>query len=225
MQLHSNNGNEYSLFMITEKNISDYISNIPSYFSKLLPAHQADFIRVNVICKYGGIWLDADTIVLDSLGSLFDYINSGNGFFIKENNKNICNGVFGSKPNTPLMIKWRNDMMNILKHKEQNIHWTEIGSDILEEINHRDADLFSQYHIFDGLNNMCPVNWKDCVYEYIDQNYENYTKIVRDYQPLIILVQAVYKKLENKTEAEILEDKMPINYFITKSFENLKGKN
>ena len=37
-----------------------------------------------------------------------------NGFFIKENNNLLCNGIFGSKPNTPLMNKWRTDMISKL---------------------------------------------------------------------------------------------------------------
>ena len=39
------------------------IENIPKYFYDLCPAHQADFVRVHVICDYGGIWLDSDTLI------------------------------------------------------------------------------------------------------------------------------------------------------------------
>ena len=84
--LHSTNGIGYKIHLITDKNISDYIEDVPYYFSNLCPAHQADFVRVNVICDFGGIWLDSDTLVLNSLDSLFDYIERKDGFFIKENN-------------------------------------------------------------------------------------------------------------------------------------------
>ena len=98
--LHSTNGKGYNVHLITDKNINDYVDNIPDYFYKLCPAHQADFIRVNVICDYGGIWLDSDTIVLESLDTLFDIIDNSDGFFIKQNNSILFNGVFGSKTNT-----------------------------------------------------------------------------------------------------------------------------
>ena len=71
----------YNVILITHENINDYIDNIPKYFYELSPAHQADFVRVNVICDYGGIWLDSDTLVLDSLDSLFDIIENKDGFF------------------------------------------------------------------------------------------------------------------------------------------------
>ena len=72
INLHSKNGKGYNVKLITHENIKDYISDLPDYFYKLRPAHQADYVRVNVICDYGGIWLDSDTLVIDSLDSLFN---------------------------------------------------------------------------------------------------------------------------------------------------------
>lgn len=58
----------------------------------MCPSHQADFIRVNVIC---GIWLDSDIIILNLLDSLY-------------------NGIFGSNPNTHLMIELKKQIKKIL---------------------------------------------------------------------------------------------------------------
>ena len=73
-----------------------------------------------------------------------------------------------------------------------------------------------------GLDNLFPVYGNDCVAEYIDKPYDNYKQLIREYQPLVVLVDTVYEELENKTVKEILEGKMPLNYFINKSFENMK---
>ena len=82
--------------------------------------------------------------------------------------------------------------------------------------------LFENYKIFEGLNNLYPVDWKNCVTEFIKKPYENYKNITRDYQTLIVLVNVVYRKLERKTMDELLNGNMPINYFINKSLENMK---
>jgi FkbM family methyltransferase len=219
--LHSTNGKGYKIHLVTDKNISDYIPDIPAYFSNLCPAHQADFVRVNVICDYGGIWLDSDTLVVDSLDSLFDFIETKNGFFIKENNNILWNGIFGSRPNTTLMIEWKKQMRNLLDIKLGKINWCDIGNSMLKDIYNKNADLYDNYNIFNGLDNLYPVNWNNCVTEFIDKPYDNYKTIVREYQPLVVLVNSVYKKLETMTEHEILEGGMPINYFINKSFENV----
>lgn len=220
--LHSKNGIGYKVNLLTDKNINDYIKHIPNYFTELNPSHQADFVRVNVICDYGGIWLDSDTIVLNSLDSLFDYIENKDGFFIKENNNILWNGIFGSKANTPLMIEWKKQMINLLDIKSGKIGWTDIGNNMLDNMYKKTPSLYDNYKIFNGLDNLYPVNWNKCVTEFIDKPYDNYKTIIREYQPLLVLVKSVYKKLENKTGNEILKDNMPLNYFINKSFENMK---
>jgi SAM-dependent methyltransferase len=222
--LHSTSGIGYKIHLITDKNIGDYIKVVPCYFSKLCPAHQADFVRVNVICDYGGIWLDSDTLVLDSLDSLFDYVEKKDGFFIK-NNVTLVNSIFGSKANTPLMIEWKTEMIKILDKKQEKIDWCEIGNIVLTNLHNKNSGLYDNYKIFNGLDNIYPVNWDSCVTEFIEKPYNNYETIVREYQPLLLLVNSVYKKLENKTVNEILKGNMPINYFINKSFENKKNNN
>lgn len=220
--LHSTNGIGYKVNLITDKNIRDYIKDIPNYFSSLCPAHQADFVRVCVICDYGGIWLDSDTLVIDKLDSLFEIIEKKNGFFIKENNTILCNGIFGSKKQTNLMIEWKKNLTNILNQKKNTIAWSEVGCQMLQSMYNKNPSLYNDYKIFEGLDNMYPFNWNKCVTEFIEKPYDNYKNIVREYQPLVVLVNSVYKKLENKTEKEILEGNMPINYFINKSTDLMK---
>ena len=118
--LHSTNGDGFMVHHINNDNINEYIKELPDYFYDLLPAHQADYVRVCVICDYGGIWLDSDTIVMDSLDDLFNILKENDGFLIKENNSYLWNGIFGSKPNTLFMIEWKKRMIekfNIKKNK------------------------------------------------------------------------------------------------------------
>ena len=221
--LHSTNGTGYNVILITEKNINEYIKDLPEYFNELLPAHQADFVRVNVICDYGGIWLDSDTLVLDSLDILFNIIEEKDGFFIKQNNDILWNGIFGSKKQTPLMKEWKKNMIDKLNKTKGKINWTDIGNTMLQDMYNTNPNLYKNYKIFNGLDNMYPVNWIHAVGEFIDKPYDNYKNIIREFQPLIVLVNSVYKKLENMSERDIINSKMPINYFINKSFNNMKA--
>ena len=220
--LHSNNGNNYNIHLINKDNIKKYIKDLPDYFYDLQPAHQADFVRVSVICNFGGIWLDSDTLVMDNLKTLFDIIKNKDGFFILQNNDILFNGVFGSKPNTLLMIEWKNRIIQILNEKKNTISWTEIGNNLLENIKSENPDYYNNYQIFEGLDNLYPVNWNNCVEEFINKPYDNYKLIEKQYQPLIILVNSVYKELENKSEDEILNGNIPLNYFLNKSYKNDK---
>jgi hypothetical protein len=223
--LHSTNGKGYKVNLITENNINDYIKYIPSYFTKMTSLQQSDFVKVNVICEYGGIWLDSNIIVLESLDNLFDFIENKNGFFMRENNELLCSIIFGSKKNTDLMVEWKTKMINLLDllyNTNSNNHFTDIDNNILQNMYNLKSTLYYNYEIFNGLDNLYPVNCNNCVNEFINKPYENYKNIIREYQPVLVIVDSVYHQLENKTEKEILEGNMPINYFINKSFENMK---
>jgi mannosyltransferase OCH1-like enzyme len=224
IKLHSTNGKGYQVILIDHNNIRNYIQDIPDCFNKLSPAHQADFVRVHVICDYGGIWLDSDTLVIHSLDCLFDIVENQDGFFIKQNNKGLWNGIFGSQKNTPLMVKWKKNMLKKLLNKKENIDWNDIGGKILKNIYSYHPTLYDNYHIFNGLDNLYPVNFDRCEKEFIEKPFENYKTIVRNFQPLVVLVNSLYKRLENMTEEEILNGKMPLNYFINKSFDNVNKK-
>jgi hypothetical protein len=63
---------------------------------------------------------------------------------------------------------------------------------------------------------MYPVSWKIQKQEYLTKPYENWENLVREFQPLIILTNSVYKEAENLTESEIL-NKTPLSYFIRQS--------
>ena len=118
------------------------------------------------------------------------------------------------------MVKWKSNMNQKLYNTNGKIMWSEIGSTMLRNMYYENPNLYENYYIFNGLDNIYPVNWNKCVSEFINKPYDNYKIIIREYQPLIVLVNSVYKALEKKTEQEILKGNMPLNYFINKSFGN-----
>lgn len=210
--------NKYKIHFINYKNLHLYVPTLPPRFYNYHIAHQADYVRVVVLQKFGGIWLDSDTILLDNIDSLFSLLETNDGFFIRENKVNISNGIFGTKPNTELMNLWLNKINDILKSPKTLI-WTEIGTRILSNI---PETFYRNYKIFNGLDNMYPVSWDKSVDEFCLKPYENYKTIVREYQPLLVLVNSVYKHLHKYTEEEILELDIPLSYFLKIAINNSK---
>ena len=153
---------------------------------------------------------------------MFDILDKKDGFLIKENNNILCNGVFGSKKHTTFMETWKRNLLIKLNSTNGKIAWSGIESRMMEAIYKSNPHILLSYTIFEGLDNIYPINYDKCVTEFITKSYDNYKNIIRDYQPLIILVNSVYKSLENKTEVEILNDRTPLSYFINKSFSNIK---
>lgn len=161
---------------------------------------------------------------MDKLDSLFDLINKRNGFFIAGAYNLLMNGIFGSKPNTKLMVAWKNAIIKIITQKTKMDEWITLGTRILEKIRKANPEYYKEYTIFKGYDTMYPIEWKTCVTEYIRKPYDNYQTIIRKYQPLICLVNSVYRSYEKLDNKKILEGKMPINYFINKSYQNLPIK-
>lgn len=215
----SSYGKGYKVYFLTPQNVKEYIDIHPAFFG-LQPAHQADYVRVNFLYKYGGIWLDSDTLVMEPLDSLFDIFNNYDGFFIKQGGTELCNGVFSSKANTILLKEWKEHIDTIMNRKGSSLHWTEIGNSWLNNEPQNKTSLIN-YKIFSGVNDIYPINWHLCVQEYLNKPYDNYKTIVREYQPLIVLVNSVYKELEKLSIDEIMNGNRPINYFIDKAQSNL----
>ncbi len=56
---YANVGKGYNLVFVNDENLNDYIKDVPKFVYKMPPAIIADYIRVNLICDYGGIYLIA----------------------------------------------------------------------------------------------------------------------------------------------------------------------
>ena len=81
---------------ITEKNMFDYI-DIPDYIYKKYKAgiikapHFSDYIRVCLLDKYGGTWIDASCILLNRVP---EFITKQNFFVLQSDNKNNFSNFF-----------------------------------------------------------------------------------------------------------------------------------
>ena len=62
------------LVIVTPATISSYLPQLPAEFHYLKPPHQSDVFRLHVLFRHGGMYLDADTVVLRDLTPLFDLL-------------------------------------------------------------------------------------------------------------------------------------------------------
>lgn len=58
---------EYTVHVLHADNLGDFIDDIPATLSQLNVAKQTDWIRLELLHKYGGIWLDSSTILTQPL--------------------------------------------------------------------------------------------------------------------------------------------------------------
>lgn len=101
------NCKEHEIHIISEKNINKYIHIPPFIFKKfknhfIRPAHFADLIRLELLLKYGGTWLDSSVLVTDYNKIFF---NNDLFFFQTVNSKTIAgsNWFISSEKESPIL--------------------------------------------------------------------------------------------------------------------------
>jgi hypothetical protein len=58
-------GNHYTLFIFNEENIREEIGDLINIKEKISHQHFADFVRLFLLRKYGGMWIDASLVIFD----------------------------------------------------------------------------------------------------------------------------------------------------------------
>jgi len=121
------NSYDFNLIFLNKNNIIDYLPEIKSYevyFEDLLLAQKVDIYRIWLMYKYGGLYIDTDTILLKSPIKLYkllenyDYIGygcTGDICFPKDAYGYPSNGIIFSRPNTLLMKNILNKCIEKIK--------------------------------------------------------------------------------------------------------------
>lgn len=227
-----------SFHLIDPKNIFDYL-DVPSEFYALSPSYQSDYIRYNVIEKFGGVWLDADTIVMEGLDRLFEIFGKdgflveitgalhryGNSVILIPGARTIYTGMFGSAPKTPFISQMAERMRRAVAAPARSVFL--IPQDAwrhpIDDLRTHSPEIFSGYNIINGADSVFPYPWPVCADQFLLKPYEHHTNLIRKFQPVVCLVKSAYQGAE-KIWPDI--DTTPLSYFLKKSADNaLKNEN
>ena len=120
--------------LITPENVSSYIDDNdlnPNWRKLPYIAQRADCIRVAVINKYGGFWVDADTVFIRSIDLLEEYIDDNKELcFLQWSDGRVLNGYFYAKEKSVIISKWL-EYVNKQLSNTNMIQWTSFGESIL----------------------------------------------------------------------------------------------
>lgn len=114
------------VILLDEKNLDSFIQ-LPHYIAnmwkerKMLPAHYADIIRIELLYRYGGYWFDATDLMIGEIPELiqeqsfFTYLP----FPVMEEIPFIENYFIRAKKGDPLLSMWRNLIFEYWKHENK----------------------------------------------------------------------------------------------------------
>lgn len=113
---------DYSVIVISDKNIDEYIE-IPKFIKDkrekgiIKPAHFSDLIRLELLIKYGGIWLDS-TVFVNSKNLIEHILEGKERLFVYQDFKaidsyvGISNWCIVANKNNPYLSTVRNMLMD-----------------------------------------------------------------------------------------------------------------
>jgi len=128
-----------NLTILNEKNILNYIPNLPQHFFKIKRiALRVDYLRIAILYHQGGCYLDADTIIFNDFPQIMDDLPQGEIIGVGKNNIITSNAFLiapSPKSNSLLIIKQKQE--EIIKNKKGNLHWTDIGGNLIKNLSNQ----------------------------------------------------------------------------------------
>jgi len=124
--------------VLTPNNVGTFLKDagLHDNWTKLKTiAHRADCIRVAVMCKYGGLYVDADTVFLKSPSEFLNLLTDKDFYFMRWDDGRIMNGYFYCKALSDIMQEWLlliNQKLRLVNTSEPR--WTEFGEKIIMPI-------------------------------------------------------------------------------------------
>ena len=87
-------------------------------------AHRADIIRLEMLIKKGGIYLDADVFVHRSFDDLLQNTTVLGRQVVNDKDLGLCNAVILAEPQAPFLKKWHSEYRSF-RSKGRDIYWDE----------------------------------------------------------------------------------------------------
>ena len=182
-------------------------------------AHQADVTRLQKLIKYGGIYLDIDTICLKSFKDLLN-----NKFVMGiQSNKNkeeiygLCNAIMLSEKNSEFALKWIDEYTKF-RSKGRDIYWDEHSVQYPLKLAQRFPELIT---VLDHNSFYNPL-WYN-IHDYLfneELNIENYKELVNKNYCIHLWDTYTNDYLSKLTQEDILNNNTIYNILARKFIKN-----
>lgn len=100
---------------------------------RLEVAHRADFIRAYLLKHFGGLWIDADCIVMQPLEPLLDQLREVGFVANKDRQGYFPNGFIGAKAGSAIAAAFYASICAILRSRKP-LHWISLGGEPLTRL-------------------------------------------------------------------------------------------
>ena len=221
----------FKIVRLNKDNIFKYIPELEKYkakLDKLIIAHRVDIYRIMLLHKYGGLYLDADTICLrdpiEIIHKLFEYDFVGfgcTGITCQLGYGNPSNWILASQPNSILITQVLKNLLNQLQTKDtfdyhdlgKLVIWEELEK-LMKEKNYK---YFQYPNKVDGSRDV-DGKWidTDVVFSNTKINYEDEANMMF----YVFYNHSMPKEVKSMSEEELLLKDWNYTKFMKKALAN-----
>lgn len=118
--------------LLTPENVDEYTSTLPQRWKELPPGIGTDCLRAYLLTRYGGMWVDADTVCLKDPITLLEKHQERPGQFLHSrwtDGRAIAGYVY-APINHAVSLRWLGVVTSALVHAE-GIGWGDLGEKTL----------------------------------------------------------------------------------------------
>lgn len=155
-------GDDFEVVLTTPETIRNYIPDAGP-FEKIRnknPAIRAAYIRVALLAKHGGIWLDSDIIVMKSFYPMKELIEKHDFVCFHKNSagdNHIPNWIFMSTPGSKVITEYKRRIDNAVSNKKV-FAWGRLGARMITPIVREWADEDDRIILPEKL--VSPIPWQ-----------------------------------------------------------------
>jgi len=220
----------FDIIKLNDENIYNYLPELKEKnfnFEKLLIAQKVDYYRILLLYKYGGLYIDADTLVLrdpiEIIEKLKDYDFVGFGCTGKKCNYGYSkpsNGIMASRPKSKLIHRVLKNIENKLNKYDKSKKWNyfDLGKYIIwEELEKLiKKENYKYYHYsndYDGTRDI-NGNWVNTPILFSNKKlvYKYPNKML-----FIVMYNSEMSNFKNISEEKLLNSNMNITNFFKQS--------
>jgi len=126
---------DWKINMITKNSLKDYVgeeeaNNIINWKFNDSPQRFSDLVRLSVIAKFGGLWLDASIVCFKSFDWIYEEKSDSIVFSIKElsTDPTIESWFIAAVPENPYVVAWNNEFRGIDQYSSINEYIEKSGT-------------------------------------------------------------------------------------------------
>lgn len=187
--------------------------------SRLHAPHRADYVRAFLLQRYGGMWVDADCVVMQPLNQILDLLERHDFVGHRERAGLISNAFIAARPGSRIASAFYDGVCQSLRSRRP-IPWNGIGADPLTAIVQADATGWVEL----PCERVQPVCWSHPEEFFAERSADEHQAVL-DTQALCYMLSngAINNYLSRQPRADLMGDRTFFSFLLNRALAHAGG--